>query len=145
MKNLEFENIEELPQNFQTVIETKPDKPDTFVICETNFPKNSSVQEEKMSEFKCDLNRDSLGFFKENISKGPEKRTTSNDIVSKHNQDQRVYRNENGVCIVSFTKKVINESQKLSDPNLDGKFIIYNSKDNVENLSESEMKDPLLM
>ena len=83
LKNLEFENFEEMPQNFKTAIETK--------------------------------------------------------------QDQRVYRNENGVCIVSFAKKVVNESQKLSDLNLDGNFIIYNSKDNVENLSESEMKDPLLM
>ena len=65
-------------------------------------------------------------------------------MVSKSNQEQRVYRNENGVCIVSFAKKVVNESQKLSN-NPEGKFIIYKSEDNVENLSESEMKDPLLV
>ena len=83
LKNLEFGNFEEIPQNFKTVIKTK--------------------------------------------------------------QDQRVYRNENGVCIVSFAKKVVNESQKLSNLNLDGKFMIYKSEDDVENMSESEMKDPLLM
>ena len=140
LKNLEFENIEELSQNFQTVIETKPDEPNTYVICETNLYKNCSVQEEKISEFK---NRNSIKYFKENISVRPEKRTISNSMVSKSNQDQRVYRNENGVCIVSFAKKVVNESQKLSE-NPDGKIIIYKSEDNVENMSESEMKDPLL-
>ena len=69
----------------------------------------------------------------------------SKNQLWKDNQDHRVYRNENGICIVSFAKKVVNESQKLSDLNLDGKFMIYKSEDDVENMSESEMKDPLLM
>ena len=155
------------------MIETKPDEPSTFVICETNLHKDSSVQEEILSEFKCDFfncnktfekdwllnwhlttdhlmkykykNRSSIEHFKENVSERPENRTISNYMVSKSNQDQRVYRNENGVCIVNFAKKVVNESQKLSDLNLDGKFMIYKSEDDVENMSESEMKDPLLM
>ena len=169
LKNLEFENFEEISQNIKTVIETKPDEPSTFVICETNLHKDSSVQEEILSEFKCDFfncnktfekdwllnwhlttdhrmkNRNSIEHFKENVSERPENRTILNYMVPKSNQDQRVYRNENGVCIVSFAKKVVNESQKLSDLNLDGKFMIYKSEDDVENMSESEMKDPLLM
>ena len=45
----------EMPQNFKTVIETKPDEPNTYVICETSLPKSSPVHEEKMHEFQCDF------------------------------------------------------------------------------------------
>ena len=51
LENLEFENFMEMPQNFKTVIETKPDEPNTYVICETSLPKSSPVHEENMHEF----------------------------------------------------------------------------------------------